>query len=615
MSYAFHDMPDRAPLRMARQDFHRSPDVRPSASTWKDRAWRFAAFAPGIALTVTFTIAIATWLGHGGVTLAEAAIVILVALTFVWVSLSATAVVLGALRGTARPRKLKGPKQKVALLIPVYNEAPAEVFGNAWAMLQDLRDGPQHDEFTLFILSDTRDEAVAQQEERAYWALKGAFDVHYRRRAENRDRKVGNITDWIENWGAGYDAMVVMDADSLMSGAAIRHLARELAADPCAGLIQSFPSLIGSRTLFGRMQQFSNAVYGWLLAEGLATWARSEGNYWGHNAIIRVSAFAESAHLPHLRGRGGRKDLILSHDFVEAGLLRRAGWSVRFEPRVTGSFEETPQTLIDYALRDRRWCQGNLQHLRLLTARGFHAVSRFHLLQGAFAFLLSPAWFVLLVIWSMAGTMPETSAYFSPANPLYPVWPEAQGGGALFLLFIYGMLLLPKVLGAVILGLRPATRKAYGGWGRYLATTLFEITCSVIYAPIMMVQQTIAVVRAALGLSRSWTPQNRGAEGYGWGAVTRFHAFEVLLGAALLFGIWTMAMSLNWRALLPPKIVLAPMLSKLSGARVAETKVGFARLDAPHDLRVPRIVAKAQARRAAMTAELSKPEALPMAAE
>ena len=174
--------------------------------------------------------------------------------------------------------------------------------------------------------------------------------VHYRRRAENTEKKVGNISDWIENWGAAYDAMVVLDADSLMSASAIRQLAAELAADPDAGLIQSRPMLIGAQTLFGRVQQFSNSVYGWLVAEGLERWSQHEGNYWGHNAIIRTRAFADSARLPHLRCWRGKEHLLLSHDFVEAGMLRRAGWAVRLLPRVVGSYEETPQTLIDLSL-------------------------------------------------------------------------------------------------------------------------------------------------------------------------------------------------------------------------------------------------------------------------
>ncbi|MEM0900581.1 MAG: glucans biosynthesis glucosyltransferase MdoH, partial [Pseudomonadota bacterium] len=474
MGYGFAKMPPKAPLPMAQQDFSRCPKEQASQerSTLGEYISRTAAFAPAILLTLIFSYAIFNWLSYGGVTPVKAAVVMLVAFTFIWVSLSAAAVALGISRFIRKPGFLKREKddthsnhaQRVALLTPIYNEDPADVFGNAWAMLQDLSHGRQQDSFTLFILSDTKDPAIARLEEQAFFALQETvapkINVFYRRRADNTDKKVGNIADWIENWGAAYDAMLILDADSLMSGAAIRNLARELAAHPEAGLIQSFPALIGSRTLFGRMQQFSNAVYGWLLAEGLSVWSQSEGNYWGHNAIIRVRAFADSARLPHLPRRRGSEDLILSHDFVEAGMLRRAGWGVRFLPRASGSFEETPQTVIDYCLRDRRWCKGNLQHLRLLTVKGFHPVSRFHLLQGAFAFLMSPAWFALLIVWSLVGTMSDNSAsYFTPLNPLYPVWPEqAPFGGSLFLFFIYGMLLLPKVLGAFALGLRRRIR-------------------------------------------------------------------------------------------------------------------------------------------------------------
>jgi membrane glycosyltransferase len=164
--------------------------------------------------------------------------------------------------------------------------------------------------------------------------------------------------------------------------------------------------------------------------------------------------------MPARAGRRGA--LILSHDFVEAALLRRAGWTVRFVPGIAGSYEEPPATLIDYALRDRRWCHGNLQHLRLLGTRGLHVVSRFHLLHGAISYLLSPAWFILLVIWALLGNGPDSViTYFSADNPLYPVWPEMSGvQSGMILLFMYAMLLAPKVMGAlgVLLGEVPVWR-------------------------------------------------------------------------------------------------------------------------------------------------------------
>ena len=460
-------------------------------------------------------------------------------------------------------------------------------------MLKELHQGPNKDRYSLFILSDTRDPEIAEHERRAYYALRAdapdGIDVFYRQRAQNTDKKVGNLTQWIENWGAAYDAMVVLDADSLMSGAAIRQLAHELAADPEAGLIQSFPSLIGARTLFGRMQQFSNAVYGWLLAEGLAVWSQSESNYWGHNAIIRTRAFADSARLPYLRGLRGQERLILSHDFVEAGMLRRAGWGVRFLPRSGGSYEETPQTLIDYAMRDRRWCQGNM-----------------------------PAWFALILIWAMVGTMPpESISYFSAANPLQPVWPQTEGvNGLTYLAIIYAMLLMPKITATIALGLRDRTRNDYGGWLPFAGTALFEIICSILYAPILMVQQTIAGIFACLGRSGSWSPQNREGENYTWTQTLRFHWIETLCGFAMTAGILSGSISL-WLCPIAFSLTLAVPLSKLSGVRISAALPRPFRLDSPQSLREPRVVRNARAERAWMKGLLTHSDdtATPMAAE
>ncbi|MEL7180566.1 MAG: glucans biosynthesis glucosyltransferase MdoH [Pseudomonadota bacterium] len=621
----FIAMPDKAPLEMVVQAFHRAParQVMPPVMTRGDRLWRIAAFVPALVLTIALTGAITNWLARGGLEVLEILVVALIALTFIWVSLSVSTVLLGLARRVLYPcftrhTRGRGAAQDIALLMPIYNEVPWEVFGNASAMLAELAQGQPKDRYTLFILSDTTDPVIAAQERKAYLALRAealpGFDIYYRRRAQNIDKKTGNLTDWIQNWGAGYEAMLVLDADSLMSGAAIRQLAHELSAHPQAGLIQSFPHLIGAETLFGRMQQFSNAVYGWLLAEGLAVWSQSEGNYWGHNAIIRTRAFADSARLPYMRGARGRRNLILSHDFVEAGMLRRAGWSVRFLPRAGGSFEETPQTLIDYALRDRRWCQGNLQHLRILTARGFHPISRFHLLQGAVAFLLSPAWFVVILMWSAIGAMPDTVSYFSSANPLQPAWPTAEPiDGLLVLAFIYAMLLMPKIIGTCALGFVGRTRTDYGGWYNLAGTALIEIFWSILYAPVMMVQQTIAVIYAILGWSRAWVPQNRSQTGYSWGQVLRFHWVETVTGALMVAGIALGGVSL-WLVPIAVSLVMAAPLSMLSGMRVSDQAFRLLRLDSPQDLREPRVVARARSERARIKSMVLAPEETQIAA-
>lgn len=613
MTYASAHMPNRAPLNLKVQDFGVRPEPRARhRASVTDWLWRIGAFAPACLLTLSLIIGLTDWFAQGGVTLMETSVIVLVGLTFVWVSLSVSTVTLGLIRralGSRRRavpvRSPSGDALKVALLVPIYNETTAEVFGNALAMLKDLAARRDGFDYTLFILSDTSDPAIGLQEDRAFFALRAAcpdgVTVHYRRRSLNTDKKVGNIADWVGNWGAAYDAMLVLDADSLMSGAAIGHLAQELAADPDAGLLQSYPVLIGAETLFGRMQQFSSTVYGWLLAEGVAIWSLREGNYWGHNAIIRTRAFAESAQLPYLRGRGGRQDLIFSHDFIEAGLLRRAGWTVRFLPQVGGSFEETPQTLIDYALRDRRWCRGNMQHLRLLTTRGFHPLTRFHLLQGAMAFMLSPAWLALIIIWSMLGAvMPESTVYFTASNPLMPVWPHvSEVSGWVYLAVIYGMLLLPKLAGITMLSLRRRTRGSYGGVGRFVATAVFEIICSVIFAPILMVQQSIAVLRSVVGSTWAWAPQARGSDGYGWVHTFWFHKTEFVLGCALTAAIWAGYAS-GWLGLIAASLVFAAPLSKLSAARITPYTPSVLRLDAPNALHEPRIVRSARDERARM---------------
>ncbi len=626
-TYAFNHMPPKAPLEMAPQTFDRVTGKHegPQHSKRTDRLWRLCAFVPTILISALLCFAMAQYFLMNGVMLHETAVLALVTLSFVWLTFSVNTAVLGALRATYfRPKPNAGVNAQatadIALLVPMYNEAAWDVFGNASAMLRELIRADGGNRYALFVLSDTRDPESAAQEERAFAALRAELGhdlpVYYRRRAENTDKKVGNIGDWVENWGAAYEGMVVLDADSLMSGAAIRQLSNALIADPDAGLIQSQPMLIGARTLFGRVQQFSNAVYGWLSAEGLATWSQKEGNYWGHNAIIRTRAFAQSARLPYLRGWRGRKSLILSHDFVEAGMLRRAGWSVQLLPHVGGSFEETPQTMIDYILRDRRWCHGNMQHLRLLRVRGFHMISRVHMLQGAMAFLMSPVWLTLVVLWSFLGLgMDVPTTYFSAANPLMPIWPDQpESAGWVYLFLVYGMLLFPKVVGSILFGLRRQTRAAYGYSTQYVGSILFELVMSVLYAPIMMVQHTIATTNAILGKTPSWSPQNRGAQGHSWGQTLRFHWVETLFGLLLLAGIVFAGVSL---LILPIAISLAAAvpLSKLSSLPVIDAGSRILRLDTPHTLIEPKIISNARAERAWMKHQVTNTPASGIAAE
>ncbi|WP_424930193.1 glucans biosynthesis glucosyltransferase MdoH [Amaricoccus tamworthensis] len=574
--------------------------------------WRLAIFLPAVVLTGALIATFADWFGSGGLRALEVILISLIALTFFWIALSVSTVVAGiTLRLFSRVQQdrttiAEGDPLRVALLVPAYNEVPWDVFGNAAAMVEELHCMDHSHQFDLFILSDTRDEAIAEQERRALAevrsGLPGGTTIYYRRREENTDRKVGNLADWVERWGGDYDAMLVLDADSLMTGDAIVELTNELSCDPSAGLIQSFPKLFGAHSLFGRIQQFSSVVYGSLLAEGLAKWSDREGNYWGHNAIIRTEVFASCAGLPKIEsgwGRRSKSKLILSHDFVEAGLIRRAGWSVRFLPHISGSYEETPATLIDYVIRDRRWCQGNLQHLNILASSGFHAVSRFHMFQGAMAYLLSPAWFVLLLFWALLGNGQENSVitYFNPENPLVPNWPEMDTpNNFLILLFMYGMLLAPKFLGVCSLWLTGVHPRQLGGVGQMILSFITEVSLSIAYAPVMMVQQTIAVVRTLLGVQESWQPQQRAGGRYTLGTLVKFHWLETCLGllmtAGMIYGVVTL-----WLIPIGGSLLMAIPLSALSGVNLRDRVWGRMQMSTPEENDEPDVMRMARMKR------------------
>ena len=605
MSGAPRTMPPLAPLAHPRQDLRRhfADGTAPGAGVDAGAAlWRLCVFLPAALATATLLWGFLAWFATDGTTWAEASLAVLIGVGFFWIALTAATVLGGAISMMRRAPQDDAPIRPldVALLMPVYEEAAWDAFGRAAAMMEALERLPHRHGYTLYILSDTRSAAGERHELAAFAALRARLPdarIHYRRRTRNTDRKVGNLADWVARWGGAHEAMLVLDADSLMGARAIRDLTDALARDPAAGLIQSFPQLIGARTLFARSQQFANAIYGAALAEGLARWTGREGNYWGHNAVIRTRAFASSAGLPHLRGR-----LILSHDFVEAGLLRRAGWAVRFLPRIRGSYEETPPSLVDHCLRDRRWCRGNLQHLGLLGTRGFHALSRFHLFHGAVGYLLSPLWFVLLTLWAVTGVDADRSVinYFSPENPTMPNWPEMSPVNHVWLMAtLYLLLLLPKLVGAAALVLSGTRLSRLGGPGRFALSLVTEIAVSIAYAPILMVQQTIAVAAALVGRRLDWTPQRRAGAAYGPAALLRFHAVETALGLALAAGMATGFVSL-WLLPIMGSLSLAAPLSALS-------QVKLRILPTPQEVRAPLIATRSRRWRDELRRALSVP--------
>ena len=467
------------------------------------------------------------------------------------------------------------PLAPTAIVLPVYNEDPVRVFAGLRAIYRSLERTGQLEHFDFFILSDSTEPDQWVKEELAWVELSRELNargrIFYRKRRLNSNKKAGNIGDFLRRWGKRYRYMVVLDADSVMSGDSIVTLVRLMERNPRAGLVQTAPAIMGAETLFARVLQFSARLYGPIFLSGLNYWQQSEGNYWGHNAIIRVKAFIDHCALPQLPGRepfGGR---ILSHDFVEAALLRRAGYEVWLTPGLEGTYEESPPTLIDYAKRDRRWCQGNLQHTWLVLAKGLHSVSRIHLGMGILAYSSSLFWFASLII----GTLVMVGFNLTGLTWL----PEPGVAGLLGLSFTaqaavlglatFVLLFLSKILAVLDLVLTPGGLARFGGFGRVVAGVLLEMIFSVVLAPILMLFHSKFVVSTILGSGVKWATQRREADDrINWSEAWETHREHVLFGV-----LWTVLLAwlapglLAWMSPVLAGMILSMPFSALTGQR------------------------------------------------
>ncbi len=427
---------------------------------------------------------------------------------------------------------------RTAVIMPIYNEDTERVAAGLDVVWSSIMQLPEQAAFDLFILSDTRKREIGAAEEAAWRDLVTRHDargrIFYRRRAENIARKAGNIADFVNNWGGAYDYAVVLDADSVMSGRTILELAQLMDAHPRAGIIQALPLPAGRDTLFARLIQFAARLSSPMLASGLAYWQLGESNYWGHNAILRLQPFAEFCALPHLPGSPPLGGEILSHDFVEAAFMRRAGFEVWLLPLDRGSWEEIPSNVIDYAARDRRWAQGNIQHLGLLRARGLHWLSRVHLVGGVLSYLTSPLWLLMLALSSTVVILQALHGhqYFLPGHHgLFPNWPHYRDGEIAALLSLTAVALFgPKMLAAGLAIHDPALRRGFGGSSRIALSLLVEQLFSILLAPAMMLFHTAFVLSTLAGKPVAWHAQERGDRGIGLGEALRRHAGHVLIG-------------------------------------------------------------------------------------
>jgi membrane glycosyltransferase len=562
---------------------------------------RLATFGGGLALTVYGGHEMYKVIDVGGVTTLKWALLALFVLNFSWIALSFASAVVGFLALLVRRKAPPMPTEltaQTAVVMPIYNESPSRVFAALQAIYEDIEATGLGTHFDWFFLSDTTSPDIWIAEERAFIAMRRRLGdrarIFYRRREKNTSRKAGNIADFVCRWGGAYAQMVVLDADSLMSGSTIVRLAAAMEADPDAGIIQTLPLIINRNTLFARVQQFAARIYGPVIATGLSAWMGRDGNYWGHNAIIRTEAFAAHCGLPDLRGRPPFGGHILSHDFVEAALMRRAGYTVYMMPTLGGSYEESPPSLIDLSIRDRRWCQGNLQHARVLIGRGFALASRQHFLTGIFGYLTSPLWLAQLLVgialvFQASYFRPE---YFTSQFTLFPVWPRFDAERSLELFGLtMGILLAPKLFGLLIAILERDTRRGSGGAFMLLISTLFETLMSALFAPIMMLIQTGHVLHILFGFDTGWDPQRRDDGSVPVKAIVRRHRWHVALGAlSLVAGLLISPSLVAWMSPTIAGLILAIGISWVTGQRwlgLAFRRAGV--LVTPEETTAPRI--------------------------
>jgi membrane glycosyltransferase len=483
-----------------------------------------------------------------------------------WVSLRGDAHTLSAAAVRNHPMN---PDARTAIIMPICNEDVATVFAGLRATCESLAATGHASQFDVFVLSDSDDAAIASAEKSAWEDLRAALaaqpdlpqiEVYYRLRTRRTHRKAGNVADFCRRWGNDYRYMVVLDADSVMSGSCLVSMVKLMEAHPKAGIVQTATQAIGHATLHARAQQFGSRITGRLFTLGMQFWQLGESHYWGHNAIIRVEPFMKHCALAPIKGRGGMSGSIMSHDFVEAALMRRAGYQVWLVSDLTGSYEQQPPDLLSELQRDRRWCQGNLQNSRLMAEPGIHRVHRTMFAIGAMSYLSAPLWLAFLTI--------GTALWAADASAV-PSWQAVPDELRTLWMWTLTMLFMPRVLGLLAVFLK-GEQKSFGGTAALLASSVVETVLAVMQAPIRMLAHSLFVLVAITGLKLEWTSPPREANGVTWrDALARLAPMTVVIG---LLGLGVAAVNANaliWLAPVALPLLLAVPLT------VATSHVGL----------------------------------------
>ncbi|AEI37264.1 glucans biosynthesis glucosyltransferase MdoH [Zymomonas mobilis] len=561
MDEVFFSLPPRIPIAMPIQSWDKVGPITQKPKTSPPGIGNRRGLLFGITIIVAIAAAADVWLAEAvqGISFSEILIFLLFSPLFAWLFFGFMGALIGFIqlvRGRASadyqmPPASVAPRGKTAILMPIYNEDVDMVYLRIKVIAQSIAKTGFGKHFEFFILSDSNP-ANGLIEFAALKRLKEEVDlpVWYRRREKNIARKPGNIADWIHNFGGGYDYMLILDADSLMAGQTITRMAASLDRDKGLALLQTVPMPVNGQTFFARWQQFSARLYGPLASAGLIWWSGSEASFWGHNAIVRVKAFAESCGLPKLSGKEPFGGNIMSHDVVEATLLRRKGWTVH-TIMAEGSYEEYPPTLIDGAIRDRRWCQGNLQHTRLLGIKGLHWVNRLQLLIGVTSYATSTVWLFLLIATLMH--------HFGGAGANLSLSPSP------WLLILTVICLFGAKILAVIWAVMDRRRsKALGGVSGILASVVIEIPLSAFIAPMLMVTQTITFIDIIRGRPSGWNTQRREVDGIDFSEAFNHYRPHMIVGVIFALLALIGGGSLTWLLMVAIGLILAPAIAYIT---------------------------------------------------
>jgi membrane glycosyltransferase len=525
------------------------------------RGWRlFLFYSSAVLLTGAISLLFADLLWRTGWSSSRVLLLVLFIILFLLSSIGCMNGVYGFfIRIFGSRRRITGLKPfkdqpidgvSTAIVFPIYNEDPIRVLEGLRATYESLERTGQLTHFDFFILSDSTDPDRWVEEERRWSELVCDLDalgkIYYRRRLFNEERKSGNIRDFLNTWGKRYRYFICCDADSVMRGETLVDLVKLMEVHPTVGLIQTVPALVNAQSLFGRIQQFANRLYAPVFIAGLNYWALDFGNYWGHNAIIRTDPFMQFCDLPQLPGRKPFGGQILSHDFVEAALMLRENWQVWLAFDLEGSYEEAPQSLIDNAQRERRWCQGNMQHTLVLFAKGLRGVSRMHLILGIFGYLASPLWlaFMLTFNWIFCYQKYTELSNLSVQSRVGH-W---SGTAEALLIFVICMtvIMLPKFLSLIDLARDWPRRKQFGGLLNAFGGVVGETVFSTLHAPLLMLWHTRFVLTNVAGISVGWTTQRRAAEGTDWIYAIRRHWGHLLIGIVWGWFTWKLGPGVFW---------------------------------------------------------------------